>query len=255
MPKDMRGSDRSGKCVRCNLQYADLLDHIKKKHRVDRFTSRDISNTGLIVCPCGRVVLNLDGLNKHRLRFNCTEYTPAPRRSLAREPSIQTARWSQAFSLSSPLSSAPSTSGSSKQLQLSTPLSSVPPPTSPLTSVPSASPVASGSRISCPATPRRLLSPISLGIDRLLLNSPARRSSSRLSTQPSPVYVYDAGQGDEPMEVDGDIPEDEEEAEEIDGSGDESEDPEDVYQESDSSVESVCRGPQMQLSLFWDTAQ
>jgi hypothetical protein len=69
---------RSGWCRRCNQHLRDLLDHIKKQHPNDKFTHRDIKDSTLIVCPCGRVVLDHAGLIKHRHRYRCVKATPRP---------------------------------------------------------------------------------------------------------------------------------------------------------------------------------
>jgi len=58
----------AGLCPKCNQDYADLLEHITKRHAQDRFTATEIGGTGLMACPCGRVVLNRAGLSKHQLR-------------------------------------------------------------------------------------------------------------------------------------------------------------------------------------------
>jgi hypothetical protein len=64
--------------MRCNLYLRDLLDHIKKQHKDDFFTPDDIKDSTLVVCPCGRVVLNQAGLIKHQLRYDCPEATQRP---------------------------------------------------------------------------------------------------------------------------------------------------------------------------------
>ncbi|KAK1920586.1 hypothetical protein DB88DRAFT_513931 [Papiliotrema laurentii] len=40
---------RSGRCNRCRRHYSDLLDHIKKKHRQDKFTAEDVADTQLLI--------------------------------------------------------------------------------------------------------------------------------------------------------------------------------------------------------------
>jgi hypothetical protein len=115
---------RSGACMRCGQHYIDLLDHIKKKHRDDKFTARDIKDSTLVVCPCGRVVLNHAGLIKHRLRYGCAKATP--------RPSIRG---------SSPLTSPSSAADvAHRPLPSSSPLSSAPPSTSTTTSQLSSAP-------------------------------------------------------------------------------------------------------------------
>jgi hypothetical protein len=64
--------------MRCNLHLRDLLDHIKKKHGADMFNPDDIKDSTLVVCPCGRMVLNQADLIKHRLRYDCPEAIQRP---------------------------------------------------------------------------------------------------------------------------------------------------------------------------------
>lgn len=68
MPRIKSGQ---GQCPKCDNIYADLLEHISKRHRNDRFTQEEVHPAGLMVCVCGRVVLNQSGLVKHQLRFGC----------------------------------------------------------------------------------------------------------------------------------------------------------------------------------------
>lgn len=60
-----------GQCPKCDRLYADLLEHINKKHGNDHFTPEDLVGRDLVVCVCGRVVLNKAGLLKHQQRFGC----------------------------------------------------------------------------------------------------------------------------------------------------------------------------------------
>ena len=60
-----------GRCSRCNKTYVDLLEHITKRHQQEHFHQDELDGTGLLVCICGRVVLNTSGLIKHQLRFGC----------------------------------------------------------------------------------------------------------------------------------------------------------------------------------------
>jgi len=95
----------------CNLYLRDLLDHIKKRHRDDYFTPGDIKDSTLVVCPCGRVVLNQAGLIKHRLRYDCPEATQRPyirgSTPLTSSPPSTAESNHGAAPSSSPLSSAP----------------------------------------------------------------------------------------------------------------------------------------------------
>lgn len=109
---------RSGRCNRCRRHYADLLDHIKKKHRQDKFTVDDVTDTALLVCRCGRVLLNKEGMIKHQLRYSCTASTPrqSPYPSFNRSSTLSSAPPTPRPTptpLSSPLSTAPSSRSTS----------------------------------------------------------------------------------------------------------------------------------------------
>lgn len=103
-----------GQCPKCDKSYADLLEHITKKHRHDRFTEEEMGRTSLAVCICGRVVLNTDGLKKHQQRFACLgtqerDTTPAHRSSLGQlQAAAQSSTLSSLTTL--PSSSRPSSS-------------------------------------------------------------------------------------------------------------------------------------------------
>jgi hypothetical protein len=104
---------RSGWCRRCDHHLRDLLDHIKKQHPNDKFTHRDIKDSTLIVCPCGRVVLNHVGLIKHRLRYGCVKAPPRPSirdSSPLTSPSLAASAAHRPLRSSSSLSSAPPSS-------------------------------------------------------------------------------------------------------------------------------------------------
>jgi hypothetical protein len=60
-----------GQCPKCDKSYADLLEHITKRHRHERFYQEEVDGAHLVVCICARVVLNSDGLIEHQLRFGC----------------------------------------------------------------------------------------------------------------------------------------------------------------------------------------
>jgi hypothetical protein len=47
-----------GTCTKCSKHLADLLDHINKRHRDDRFQQEELTDSGLIACSRGKVVLN-----------------------------------------------------------------------------------------------------------------------------------------------------------------------------------------------------
>lgn len=75
-----------GCCPRCDRQYSDLLEHITKKHRQERFTQAEVDHTNLTRCHCGRITLNAAGLVRHQLRFGCLDNTgriPTPRPRLS----------------------------------------------------------------------------------------------------------------------------------------------------------------------------
>jgi hypothetical protein len=60
-----------GQCSKCYRSYTDLLEHINKRHQQDRFQQDEVEEYGLLVCICGRVVRNVNGLAKHQSRFGC----------------------------------------------------------------------------------------------------------------------------------------------------------------------------------------
>ena len=66
-----RNKSGPGQCPRCDNIYADLLEHITKRHQHDRFQQDEVDEAGLVVCICGRVVRNLAGLMKHQSRYGC----------------------------------------------------------------------------------------------------------------------------------------------------------------------------------------
>ena len=98
-----RSKSGPGTCVLCDKEYSDLLDHINKRHQHHTFHQQDVVGAGLLVCHCGRVVRNQQGLNQHQLRFGCMSSNQQSRilspASRARSASSM---------LSSTLSSAPS---------------------------------------------------------------------------------------------------------------------------------------------------
>lgn len=62
-----------GRCVLCNQNYADLLEHFKKSHSGHSFRPSDLSGTGLLVCHCGKPAKNARGLSHHQLKSRCGE--------------------------------------------------------------------------------------------------------------------------------------------------------------------------------------
>lgn len=77
-----RAKPDGGQCPKCDKHYSNLLHHITKRHKHDRFCQQDVESAHLLVCHCGRVVLNVQGLVKHQSRFGClndaqTRQTPA----------------------------------------------------------------------------------------------------------------------------------------------------------------------------------
>lgn len=66
-----RTRSAGGHCPKCSKEYKDLLEHIIKKHRGVPFRQDELSGTTLLACDCGKVMLNADGLSKHRLKGKC----------------------------------------------------------------------------------------------------------------------------------------------------------------------------------------
>lgn len=64
-----------GGCPRCNREYVNLLEHITRVHKDVVFTRAELSATSLMVCVCGRVVLNQKGLLSHQIRYKCEQAT------------------------------------------------------------------------------------------------------------------------------------------------------------------------------------
>ncbi|WVQ68674.1 uncharacterized protein L199_006883 [Kwoniella botswanensis] len=260
MPRG-KTTNPSGRCNRCaGILYVDLVEHFKKRHKGDRFTKDDISDTEVVVCACGRLVLNASGLNKHQLRFNCPSYspaqraarylsnslTPAPSTASLYSPAQRAAPYlsnslTPAPSIASLLEASPWRSTLKTPSRFSSPLSSahsasghVPPANS--TSSPLSSVV--GTPSLSPASTRRSsqsLSPNGLSINHLQINSspltPTRRSSSRVT---NPVlYVYD--------EADDDVFSHGQETEvyEEDGAGKEVEEDDDDEEEEEEEEEEI----------------
>lgn len=69
-----------GQCSKCDRSFADLLEHINKRHQQDRFQQYEVEEYGLRACICGRVVRNINGLAKHQSRFGCLGAGPDTRR-------------------------------------------------------------------------------------------------------------------------------------------------------------------------------
>ncbi|RSH85497.1 hypothetical protein EHS25_004893 [Saitozyma podzolica] len=196
----MSTSKRSGACMRCGQNYIDLLDHIKRNTETTSSPAGTYADSTLVVCPCGRVVLNHAGLLKHRVRYGCVESTPKPSITgsspLTSPPPSTTAITHRPLPPSSPLTSAPPSTSTQTTSQLSSP------PTAPggdllarltLHTRLSSSPASS----STPQRPSRLASSTP---SRLAPSTPQR--SSRLASQPrSPVDV-DHDYGGDGMELD-----------------------------------------------------
>jgi len=60
-----------GTCTKCSKHLMDLLDHINKRHKDDRFRQEELTDSGLMACFCGKVVLNNRGLLNHQVRSSC----------------------------------------------------------------------------------------------------------------------------------------------------------------------------------------
>ncbi|WVQ70480.1 uncharacterized protein L199_008707 [Kwoniella botswanensis] len=235
MPRG-KTTNPSGRCNRCaGILYVDLVEHFKKRHKGDRFTKDDISDTEVVLlssskgrsisqqlidtCPFDSISL-LSSSKGSSISQQLIDTCPSIASLLEASPWRSTLKTPSRFS--SPLSSAHSASGH------------VPPANS--TSSPLSSVV--GTPSLSPASTRRSsqsLSPNGLSINHLQINSspltPTRRSSSRVT---NPVlYVYDEadddvfshgqetevyeedGAGKEVEEDDDDEEEEEEEEEEI----------------------------------------
>jgi hypothetical protein len=77
-----------GYCPVCDRQTTDLLEHVRQRHKTHRFHPNDFANTGLVVCPCGRVAASQKGLNSHQARSGCTGSQARPTRDgRSRSPS------------------------------------------------------------------------------------------------------------------------------------------------------------------------
>ncbi|WVQ61869.1 uncharacterized protein L199_000002 [Kwoniella botswanensis] len=219
MPRG-KTTNPSGRCNRCaGILYVDLVEHFKKRHKGDRFTKDDISDTEVVVCACGRLVLNASGLNKHQLRFNCPSYSPAQR----------AARY-----LSNSLTPAPSTASLTPAQRAAPYLSNSLTPAPSIASLLEASPWRSTLK-----TPS--LSPNGLSINHLQINSspltPTRRSSSRVT---NPVlYVYDEGVFSHGQET---------EVYEEDGAGKEVEEDDDDEEEEEEEEEEI------EDEAYWEKA-
>ena len=60
-----------GRCPRCRVDYADLWDHLVKKHKDVVWSSADLRGTSLLACPCGSVARSAHGLKSHQGKIKC----------------------------------------------------------------------------------------------------------------------------------------------------------------------------------------
>lgn len=79
-PPKQPGRVRSagGGCPACRAPFADLLEHIRKRHASHLFSSREIQGAGLVNCKCGTVCKNELGLRRHITRSGCSHPTLQP---------------------------------------------------------------------------------------------------------------------------------------------------------------------------------
>src|SRR5689334_2574070 len=60
------------RCPLCRQQYMDLMEHFKKKHPLDQFTSAQLAGVGLIACHnCGKPIASNHGLKTHIAKSQC----------------------------------------------------------------------------------------------------------------------------------------------------------------------------------------
>lgn len=150
-----------GRCPSCRKEYADLWDHIVKKHKDVRWTPADLRGTTLLACPCGSVARSAHGLKAHQGKAKCS--------GLAQR---QEARQSGAFV-------APRSRVVSAPVRV-VPHPSTPPPVSP--TAPLGSP---------PFTPAVPLRRASMSIATTLADSEPRVSRARrLSAPPTPAPAH-----------------------------------------------------------------
>jgi hypothetical protein len=60
-----------GRCPKCRFDYADLWDHLAKKHKSVLWTPADLRGTTLLACPCGAVARSDHGLKSHQGKIKC----------------------------------------------------------------------------------------------------------------------------------------------------------------------------------------
>lgn len=77
-----------GRCFVRRRHYADLLEHLRKKHPHHPFHQSDLQGTGPVACLCGRPALGARGLSHHPLRTGCIQNNPAqPEENVLQAPS------------------------------------------------------------------------------------------------------------------------------------------------------------------------
>ncbi|RZK37350.1 MAG: hypothetical protein EOO61_09110 [Hymenobacter sp.] len=123
--------------TKCFKYHAALLDRINKRRRNDRFQQEELTDSGLIACSCGEVVLNDRGLLNHQVRFGCQASQAGQHTSSRPQSHPPTQLNPRSISTaSSPLSPAPSIYSSRSHRYRSSTLSlSRQPSSSPLTSL------------------------------------------------------------------------------------------------------------------------
>lgn len=95
-----------GTCTKRSRHLTDLLEHINKKHRGTGFTQEDLTDTRLIACSCGKVLLDERGSHHHQLRFGCPVRGSTTSRSRSRShPRLVNNRQDRVRSTTSTLSS------------------------------------------------------------------------------------------------------------------------------------------------------
>jgi hypothetical protein len=60
-----------GRCPRCRVEYADLWDHLVKRHKDVAWSAAELRGTTLLACPCGAVARSDHGLKSHQGKVKC----------------------------------------------------------------------------------------------------------------------------------------------------------------------------------------